>query len=203
MSGFLSTGPAAVHQALLFQQLSPHVTLLRHTGPAPDAEQRAQLGALGVAIAEGEVEQVARRAPAAWPRCRLAGRGHLPLDAVVVAPHVAARAELLEPLGLKQAEVMIGEHPVGTRIEADRTRETAVPGVWVHGNLTDPQAQVIAAAAAGLMAGAAINLDLILEEASRRTHPPYHSGPRSKSLSGNSSGCGQADVFRAWQGVSP
>ena len=54
----LPTGPAAVHQALLFQQLSPHVTLLRHTGPGPDAEQRAQLGALGVAIAEGEVERV-------------------------------------------------------------------------------------------------------------------------------------------------
>ena len=35
--GILATGPAAVHQALLFQQLSPHVTLLQHTGPAPDA----------------------------------------------------------------------------------------------------------------------------------------------------------------------
>ena len=56
--GILATGPAAVHQALLFQQLSPHVTLLRHTGPAPDAEQRAQLAALGVAIAEGEVERI-------------------------------------------------------------------------------------------------------------------------------------------------
>ncbi|HEX3190956.1 MAG TPA: NAD(P)/FAD-dependent oxidoreductase, partial [Streptosporangiaceae bacterium] len=38
--GVLATGPAAVHQALLFQQLSRHVTLLRHTGPAPDAGQR-------------------------------------------------------------------------------------------------------------------------------------------------------------------
>ena len=166
--GILSTGPAAVHQALLFQQLSPHVTLLRHTGPGPDAEQRAQLGALGVAVAEGEVEQV-EAGPGGLTGVRLAGRGHLDLDAVVVAPRVVARAELLEPLGLKPAEVMIGEHPVGTRIEADRTGATAVPGVWVAGNLTDPQAQVIAAAAAGLMAGAAINLDLILEQARSRT----------------------------------
>jgi thioredoxin reductase (NADPH) len=37
--------------------------------------------------------------------------------------------------------------------------------VWVAGNLTDPQAQLIAAAAGGLMAGAAINFDLVLEEA--------------------------------------
>jgi len=94
-----------------------------------------------------------------------AGRGHLALDAIVVAPRYQARAELLEPLGLKPAEVMMGEHPVGTRIEADRTGLTAVPGVWVAGNLTDRQAQLIAAAAGGLMAGAAINFDLVLEEA--------------------------------------
>src|SRR5690242_4499626 len=165
--GILSTGPAAVHQALLFQQLSPHVTLLRHTGPAPDAEQREQLAALGVAIAEGEVERV-EAGPASLTGVRLAGRGHLALDAVVVAPYLEARAELLEPLGLKPAEVLIGEHPVGTRIEADRTGATAVRGVWVAGNLADPQAQVVSAAAAGLMAGATINFDLVLEQARSR-----------------------------------
>jgi thioredoxin reductase len=79
-----------------------------------------------------------------------------------------ARAELLEPLGLKPAEVLMGEHPVGTHIEADRTGATAAPGVWVAGNLTDPQAQLIAAAAAGLMAGATINVDLVSDDARRR-----------------------------------
>jgi thioredoxin reductase len=79
-----------------------------------------------------------------------------------------ARAELLEPLGLTPVEVLLGEHPIGTRIEADRTGATAVPGVWVAGNLTDPQAQVIGAAAAGLTAGAAINLDLVFEQAGSR-----------------------------------
>ena len=166
--GILSTGPAAVHQALLFQQLSPHVTLLQHTGPALEADQREQLAALGVAIAAGEVERIEADADG-LTGVRLAGRGHLALDAVVVAPRMEARAELLEPLGLKPAEVLIGEHPVGTRIEADRTGATAVPGVWVAGNLTDPQAQLIGAAAAGLMAGATINFDLILDEARRRS----------------------------------
>jgi len=165
--GILATGPAAVHQALLFQQLSPHVTLLRHTGPTPDAGQRAQLAALGVAIAEGEVERIEADADG-LTGVRLVGHGHLALDALVVAPRYQARAELLEPLGLKPAEVLIGEHPVGTRIEADRTGATAVPGVWVAGNLADPMAQVMAAAAAGLMAGAAINFDLILDEARSR-----------------------------------
>jgi thioredoxin reductase len=44
-------------------------------------------------------------------------------------------------------------------------RRADVPGVWVAGNLASVQAQVIIAAAAGLAAGAAINLDLVLEEA--------------------------------------
>jgi thioredoxin reductase len=35
--GILATGPTASHQALLFRQLSPHVTLLQHTGPAISA----------------------------------------------------------------------------------------------------------------------------------------------------------------------
>jgi thioredoxin reductase len=38
---------------------------------------------------------------------------------------------------------------------------TAVPGVWVAGNVTDVAAQVVGAAAAGMMAGAAINMDLV------------------------------------------
>ena len=54
---------------------------------------------------------------------------------------------------------------VGTRIEADPSGATTAPGVYVAGNVTDLQAQVITSAAAGLMAGAAINLDLVAEDA--------------------------------------
>ena len=41
---------------------------------------------------------------------------------------------------------------------------TSVPGVHLAGNVTDPQAQVVTAAGAGLLAGAAVNADLIAEE---------------------------------------
>ena len=125
------------------------------------------LAEIVVGIVEGQVEQVEADA-SGLTGVVLAGGGHLALDAVVVAPRVEARAELLEPLGLTPVEVLLGEHPIGTRIEADRTGATAVPGVWVAGNLTDPQAQVIGAAAAGLTAGAAINLDLVFEQARSR-----------------------------------
>ena len=161
--GVLATGPMAIHQALLFRQLSEHVTLLQHTGPAPAGEQREQLDARGIAVAEGKVERIDADARG-LTGARLARGRRVALDAVVVAPRMMARAELLAPLGLMPAEVRIGEHVAGTRIEADRTRATAVPGVWVAGNIADIQAQVITSAAAGLTAGAAINLDLVLEE---------------------------------------
>ena len=55
-------------------------------------------------------------------------------------------------------------HVIGTAVAADPTGATAVPGVWVAGNVADPQAQVIVAAGAGLSAAAAINADLIAED---------------------------------------
>jgi thioredoxin reductase len=163
--GVLATGPMAMHQVLLFRQLSEHVTLLRHTGPVLTGEESGQLAALGVAVVEGAVEEI----EAAGDRltgARLAGGRRVPLDVVAVAPRYLARAELLAPLGLSPVEIRAGDDVIGTRIEADARGASAVPGVWVAGNLTDPQAQVVTSAAAGLAAGAAINLDLVTEDAS-------------------------------------
>src|SRR4029078_10800090 len=101
--GILAPGPMAVHQALLFRQLSPHVTLLQHTGPAPAGEQREQLDARGIAVTEGQLEKVEADARAR-SGVRLSGGRRVALDAVIVAPRMTARAELLAPLGLKPAE---------------------------------------------------------------------------------------------------
>jgi len=52
---------------------------------------------------------------------------------------------------------------LGDYIDSDATGLTLIPGVWVAGNVTDPKAQVISSAAAGVTAGAAINADLIAD----------------------------------------
>jgi thioredoxin reductase len=98
---------------------------------------------------------------------RLADGARVSLDALIVAPRMTARAELLAPLGLAPTEVTMGGQVVGTRIEADPSGATSVPGVCVAGNLAAIQAQVITSAAAGLTAGAAINADLAAEDAKR------------------------------------
>ena len=164
--GILATGPAAVHQALLFQQLSPHVTLLRHTGPAPDGAARAARGpGRRHRRGRGRADRSRRRRPdrGRAGRPRPPGPGCRGGRAAAGGPRRAARTA--RPQAGRGPD---RRAPVGTRIEADRTGATSVPGVWVAGNLTDPQAQVVAAAAAGLMAGAAINFDLILDETRRR-----------------------------------
>lgn len=162
--GVLATGPMAVHQALLFRQLSHCVTLLQHTGPPPNEEQRGQLDALGVPVVDGAVVQIESAPDTGLTGVRLADGARVQLDALVVAPRFSARAELLEPLGLGPVEVRLGEHVLGTRVEADASGATAVAGVWVAGNVADVQAQVVTSATSGLMAGAAINADLLAED---------------------------------------
>jgi thioredoxin reductase len=162
--GILATGPGTMHQALLFRQLSQHVTVLAHTGPELSGEQREQLGALGIPVMQGTVTQV-EASDGGLTGVRLADGTRVSLDALIVAPRMTARAELLAPLGLAPAEVTMGGQVIGTQIEADPSGATSVPGVWVAGNLAAINAQVISAAAAGLTAGAVINADLAAEDA--------------------------------------
>jgi thioredoxin reductase len=55
----------------------------------------------------------------------------------------------------------------GTWAPTDETGRTNVSGVWAAGNLTDPAANVIAAAAAGSKAAMALNADLVEDDVER------------------------------------
>ncbi|MEH0823816.1 MULTISPECIES: methyltransferase domain-containing protein [unclassified Micromonospora] len=161
--GVLATGPMATHQALLFRQLTDDVVVFTHTGPPLTAEQAEQLAARGVRVVAGEVAAL-EVADDQLSGVRLRSGELVARQALVVAPAFTARADLLAGLGLDTSEFAVGGHVFGDHVAADASGATAVPGVWVAGNVTDPQATVIAAAAAGMKAGAALNADLIAEE---------------------------------------
>ncbi len=161
--GVLATSPMSVHQALLFRQWTNRLTLLLHTGPHPTREEAEQLAAREIAVVAGEVTALE------ITEDRLTGvRLHtgelIPLRALAVAPRAVPRAAVLATLGLEPTP-----HPsgLGAYIAADRTGLTPVPGVWVAGNLADPAANVLAAAASGSGAAGAINADLIAEDTRR------------------------------------
>jgi thioredoxin reductase/2-polyprenyl-3-methyl-5-hydroxy-6-metoxy-1,4-benzoquinol methylase len=161
--GVLATGPLAAQQADLWRQWSRHVMLLSHDTPAPSAEEAERLAAREITVVDGPVVGL-EVTDDALTGVRLASGELVALDAVVVAPRMSARAGVLESLGLKPVDVEMAGHVIGSQIAADPTGATAVPGVWVAGNVADLRAQVIVAAAAGVNAGAAINADLIAEE---------------------------------------
>lgn len=161
--GVLATGPMATHQALLFRQLTDDVVVFTHTGPALTDEQAEQLAARGVRVVPGEVTGL-EVADDRLTGVRLGSGELVARQALVVGPAFTARADLLAGLGLTTSEFALGGHVLGDYVAADASGATAVPGVWVAGNVTDPQATVIAAAAAGMKAGAALNADLIAEE---------------------------------------
>ncbi|MGW0562471.1 NAD(P)/FAD-dependent oxidoreductase [Streptomyces sp. NPDC003016] len=164
--GVLATGPLPVHQALMWRQWSKGVTLFLHTAPEPDDEEYEQLAAREIAVVDGRVaglEVTDGRLTGVIPD----GGEAVPCRAVVVAPRFTARAGFLTTLGLETAEQERDGHVIGSYAAADATGATAVPGVWVAGNVADPTEQVVGAAGAGVRAGVALNADLIAEETHR------------------------------------
>ncbi len=61
----------------------------------------------------------------------------------------------------------------GTFVETDPMGRTAVAGVWAAGNARDLQAMVSAASADGVRAGAAVNADLVAEDAAAAVQARY------------------------------
>jgi thioredoxin reductase len=162
--GVLSTGPGAVLKALLWRQWTADVTLFLHTGPEPTDEEWEQLAARGIAVVTGEVAAVESSGDR-LTGVRLTSGRLVPRDALVVSPVFTARSGVLASLGLSAQDVAAPDgHVVGSAVPSGPAGATAVPGVWVAGNVTDVMSQVITAAAAGLQAGAAINADLMSED---------------------------------------
>lgn len=148
----------ALHQVLLFRQLSDDVTLFLHDAPEPTDEQWEQLAALRVRVVTPRVERLV--VDGAQVRAvEIEGGQAFETDAVVVAPRFVARTAVFEALGGEPTST-----PFGVQIAADPRGTTAVPGVWVAGNAGDLMAMVVASAASGVMVGAAVHGDLALAD---------------------------------------
>ena len=161
--GVLGSGPQSAVLALLWRQWSEDVVLFPHTGGEPTPEQCELLAARGVRVVEGEVAAL-DVAGGTLSGVRLASGEVVAREALVVAPRFTANAGLLAGLGIEPVDQVVHGAVRGTRVATDATG-LAAPGVWVAGNLADVTAQVMASAAQGMAAAAAINVDLVLEDA--------------------------------------
>lgn len=162
----LATSPAAMHQAGLFSQLTDALTVVVHDPQALSVDDRDRLQALGIEVVQGPVSRLVTSAG------RLTGvevpHGILDADAVVVASFVEATSPVLTAVGLEPADLEMMGRVVARSVPADGVGRTAVPRVWAAGNVTDPMAQVVMAAAAGTRTGAVVNAEMVMEDQARR-----------------------------------
>lgn len=158
--GVLGTGPLSVHQALLFRQWSSNITLFLNDTVEPTDEEWEKLAARSVTVVDGPVASV-DAVEGVLTGLTLHQGSSFEVQALAVGTRMEARSALLESLGLNSQV-----HPSGAGrfVESDAMGATAVRGVYVGGNVSNIMAQVITAAAEGVMAGARINADLIEEE---------------------------------------
>ena len=159
----LTSGELAVHQALLFSQLSEDVTVYLNDAPEPVPEVLEQLASLNVPVVRGRVEKLVMEGKLlqAVQIGNTSGSDAVlfDADAVVVAPRFNARTELFETLGGE-----VEETPFGTQIPANPQGMTSVPGVWAVGNAAQAMAMVVSSAASGVMTGAAVHGDLAMAD---------------------------------------
>ncbi|MFF3645260.1 NAD(P)/FAD-dependent oxidoreductase [Streptomyces sp. NPDC002564] len=161
--GVLAVGPASVHHALLFRQLTDDLVYFTR-GTALDADTRERFAARGIRVVDTPVEQVVPAGDGGIAGVRLADGPVVPRSVLAVATSMWARAEGLAGLGLPMRDLPGG---AGRHFAAGPAGLTEVPGVWVAGNATDPTAQVGASAAAGALAGAHMNADLAVADTDR------------------------------------
>lgn len=152
--GVIGTGPQSVHQALLMRQLSDEVTFFRHTFELDDVDLK-RLAAREIRVVDGPVHRLVH-VDDRLTGVRLVDRTWWACSAVFVSPRVVANHAVLDSLGVQTCD-----SPVGTWILTDPLGRTNIPTVWAAGNVTDPTANVIGAAAAGSKVAMAVNADMV------------------------------------------
>jgi thioredoxin reductase len=155
--GVLAVGPASIHQALLFRQLTDDLVYFAG-GTELDGDARARFAARGIQVVDTPVEAVESAADGGIAGVRLSEGQFVPRRVLAVATGMQARTEGLDGLRLPMPDLPGG---MGRSFVSGMAGLTEVPGVWVAGNATDPFAQVGASAAAGALAGAHMNAHLV------------------------------------------
>ena len=159
--GILAVGPASVHHALLFRQLTDDMMYFTR-GNDLGEDTRGRFTARGIGVVDTPVAAVETAEDGGISGVRLTDGRIVPRRVLAVATTMQARTE-----GLAQLELPMQNLPggMGRHYATGTAGTTAVPGVWVAGNAADPTAQVGTSAAAGALAGAHMNADLATADA--------------------------------------
>ncbi len=148
--GCIATGPLSLHQAQLLPEWG-EVTLFLNGSFAPDAAQRADLAARGVAIEETPVARLEGAADV-----RLADGRLLRFAGLFTASRNVPSSPIAARLGCA-----LEETPFGTQIRTDAMKETTVSGAFACGDAARVPHSVSLAVGDGAWAGAQLHRSLV------------------------------------------
>ena len=159
----VATHPMALHSVPLWRHLTDRLTILA-SPELIDEEVVGRLRGAGISVVAGEAASIATDDGGNVLGIELRDGQRLVADAIAVAPPFRPRIAPFASLGLTA-----GPHPsdAGTCVGVDETGETAVPGVYAAGNVTDPSLQVLNAAAQGTRVGAMVAFSLAADDLDR------------------------------------
>jgi thioredoxin reductase/SAM-dependent methyltransferase len=151
------THPMNLHTAVLFRQLSEHLTLVLHDGVEVDHPDLGALRRAGVRVVDDRVARVLSAADGCVDSIELGSGETIDADVVVVGTRFHPRVDALSSLAVEIVEHTSG---LGDVVAVDPSGATSVTGIHAAGNVTDPSQQVLAAAAHGSLVGAMIGAGL-------------------------------------------
>ncbi|MGW6173673.1 NAD(P)/FAD-dependent oxidoreductase [Arthrobacter sp. NPDC055138] len=154
----LATSPMGIHQAQLIRQWSRDVVFFTALAGPVDSDVAAQLAARNVVSDPRPVTELAV-SDDVLTGVRVEGGEVVDVDAVFTAATLVPQDGYLAGLELER-EVSV----FGSFLKVDPTGRTSHPRIWAAGNITAPGANVSISIAAGAMAGAMINADLVTED---------------------------------------
>jgi thioredoxin reductase len=153
-TGILANGEVAAEMGPLIRNWTDKLTIFTN-GPATLLPaQQQQLATRGIAVEETPVRQLLHQA-GYLTHLALADGRTVPLAALYARLPFEAHCPLPQVLGCAHTEAGY--------ITVDNFQQTSVPGIYAAGDATSPMRAVSAAVAAGMMAGAMLNREIIFE----------------------------------------
>lgn len=151
-TGILMNGDMAFEQGRLIHQWTDQLTIFTNGASSIQPAHRQLLAARQIAVVETPVQQLAHHA-GYLTHVVLADGHELPLRALYVRPAFEQHCAIPRALGCAYTEAGY--------IAVDNFQKTSQPGIYAAGDATTMMRSVGGAVAAGTLAGAALNRELL------------------------------------------
>lgn len=153
-TGIFANGDMAFHLAQLVGNLTQDLTIFSHGKSSFTEQQREKLALHGMPVIEKEISKIEHH-NGHLQYVHLKGGERLPLDALYAKLSFIQHCEIPGQLGCELNEQGF--------LKVDSLQKTTVPGVFASGDNASGMRAVSAAVAAGNVAGAALNRELVEE----------------------------------------